>query len=52
MLLDEPPPNLDLRLRRELLGLLKGLFAQRRMTAVYVTYDIREGGGPMWTASR
>lgn len=42
VLLDEPLSNLDLRLRRELLGLLKGLFVQRRMTAVYVTHDIRE----------
>lgn len=42
VLLDEPLSNLDLRLRRELLGLLKKLFAQRRMTAVYVTHDIRE----------
>jgi len=42
VLLDEPLSNLDLRLRRELLGLLKKLFTQRRMTAVYVTHDIRE----------
>lgn len=42
VLLDEPLSNLDLRLRRELLGLLKNLFAQSRMTAVYVTHDIRE----------
>ena len=42
MLLDEPLSNLDVPLKRELLGLLKEILRERRVTTVYVTHDLRE----------
>ncbi len=43
LLLDEPLSNLDVPLKRELLGLLKEILRERRVTTVYVTHDLREG---------
>jgi ABC-type Fe3+/spermidine/putrescine transport system ATPase subunit len=42
VLLDEPLSNLDVGLRRELLGLFRSLLRGRRTTALYVTHDVRE----------
>jgi iron(III) transport system ATP-binding protein len=42
VLLDEPLSNVDVDLRRDLLGLFAGLFRERRATVVYVTHDLRE----------
>jgi ABC-type Fe3+/spermidine/putrescine transport system ATPase subunit len=42
VLFDEPLSNLDVALRRELLGFLRELLAERKTTSVYVTHDLRE----------
>lgn len=42
VLLDEPLASLDVDLRRELLALLRELFAENSTTAVHVTHDLRE----------
>ncbi len=42
VLLDEPLSNLDVSLKRELLGFFRELLRERRATAVYVTHDLRE----------
>ena len=42
LLLDEPLSNLDAPLRRELMVLLFQLLKERRVSALYVTHDIRE----------
>jgi iron(III) transport system ATP-binding protein len=42
VLLDEPLSNVDVDLRRDLLGLFAGLFRERRATVVFVTHDLRE----------
>ncbi len=42
LLLDEPLSNLDAPLKRELLALLGEILRERRMTAIYVTHDLRE----------
>jgi iron(III) transport system ATP-binding protein len=42
LLFDEPLSNLDMPLKRELLRLLKEIMGERRITAVYVTHDLRE----------
>ena len=42
VLLDEPLSNVDAPLKRELLSLFRGLFQERRSTAIYVTHDLRE----------
>jgi ABC-type sulfate/molybdate transport systems ATPase subunit len=42
LLLDEPPSNLDVVLKRELLALLEEILHDRRITALYVTHDLRE----------
>ena len=42
VLLDEPLTNLDIVLRADLVALLGTLFAEREMTALYVTHDSRE----------
>ena len=42
VLFDEPLSNLDVVLRRELLGLIRRLCEARGTTAVYVTHDPRE----------
>ncbi len=42
VLLDEPLANLDARLKRELLGSFRRLFAEQRVAALYVTHDLRE----------
>ena len=40
--LDEPLSNLDLVLRRELIELFGGLFAELNASVLYITHDIRE----------
>ena len=42
VLLDEPLSNVDVELRRELLGLFGELFRERGATVLYVTHDLRE----------
>jgi iron(III) transport system ATP-binding protein len=42
VLLDEPLSNVDVELRRELLGLFGELFRERGSTVLYVTHDLRE----------
>jgi iron(III) transport system ATP-binding protein len=42
VLLDEPLSNVDVDLRRDLIGLFRELFAERSSTALYVTHDQRE----------
>ena len=42
VLLDEPLSNVDVDLRRDLLGLFRELFAERASTVLYVTHDLRE----------
>lgn len=42
VLLDEPLSNLDVSLKRELLGFFRELLEERKTTAVYVTHDLRE----------
>jgi iron(III) transport system ATP-binding protein len=42
ILLDEPLANLDVQLKRELLTLLRELFAQRQCSVLYVSHDLRE----------
>lgn len=42
VLLDEPLSNLDLVLRRELIELFGGLFAELNASVLYITHDIRE----------
>jgi iron(III) transport system ATP-binding protein len=42
VLLDEPLANLDVSLKRELLEIFSALFAERGVTALYVTHDLRE----------
>lgn len=42
VLLDEPLSNLDVSLKRELLGFFRELLKERRATALYVTHDLRE----------
>jgi iron(III) transport system ATP-binding protein len=42
VLLDEPLSNVDVDLRRDLLGLFVELFRERRATVVFVTHDFRE----------
>jgi len=42
VLLDEPLANLDVRLRRELLGLFRQVFEERGTTVLFVTHDLRE----------
>jgi iron(III) transport system ATP-binding protein len=42
VLLDEPLANVDVDLRRELLELLRELFAEKGTTVVHVTHDLRE----------
>ena len=42
VLLDEPLSNLDSPLKRELLSMFRDLFEERRVTALYVTHDLRE----------
>lgn len=42
VLLDEPLSNVDVDLRRELLGLFADLFQERKATVVIVTHDLRE----------
>ena len=42
VLLDEPLANLDVVLRADLIGLLRALFVEREMTALYVTHESRE----------
>jgi iron(III) transport system ATP-binding protein len=42
ILLDEPLSNLDVALKRELLGTFRELFKERGSTVIYVTHDLRE----------
>jgi len=42
VLLDEPLSNLDLRLKRDLLALLRTLFAEEQCSVLYVTHELRE----------
>jgi iron(III) transport system ATP-binding protein len=42
VLLDEPLANLDAALKRDLLGLFRALFVERRCTVIYVCHDLRE----------
>lgn len=42
ILLDEPLSNLDVALKRELIGTFRELFKERKSTVVYVTHDLRE----------
>ena len=42
VLLDEPLASIDVDLRRDLLALLRELFAEGGTTAVHVTHDLRE----------
>jgi iron(III) transport system ATP-binding protein len=42
VLLDEPLTNLDVLLKRELLGRFRHLFQQQGVAALYVTHDLRE----------
>jgi ABC-type Fe3+/spermidine/putrescine transport system ATPase subunit len=42
VLLDEPLSNVDVDLRRDLIGLFRELFTERGTTALYVTHDLRE----------
>lgn len=42
VLFDEPLTNLDVALKREMIGLLGELLAERSATALYVTHDVRE----------
>lgn len=42
VLLDEPLANVDVDLRRELLGLMRELFREKATTVVHVTHDLRE----------
>jgi len=42
LLFDEPLSNLDAPLKRELSALLREILRERRMTAIYVTHDLRE----------
>jgi ABC-type sugar transport system ATPase subunit len=42
VLLDEPLANLDVSLKRELLGAFRALFRERGTTVLYVTHDPRE----------
>ena len=42
VLLDEPLASIDVDLRRELLALLRELFAENGTTAIHVTHDLRE----------
>ncbi|MCK6575925.1 ABC transporter ATP-binding protein, partial [Myxococcota bacterium] len=42
ILLDEPLSNLDVSLKRDLLGTFRELFKERKSTVVYVTHDLRE----------
>jgi iron(III) transport system ATP-binding protein len=42
VLLDEPLSNVDVDLRRDLLGLFAELFRERKATVVFVTHDLRE----------
>jgi ABC-type sugar transport system ATPase subunit len=42
VLLDEPLANIDVALKREILALFEGLFAERKSTVIYVTHDPRE----------
>lgn len=42
ILLDEPLSNLDVSLKRDLLGMFRELFKERKTTAIYVTHDLRE----------
>jgi iron(III) transport system ATP-binding protein len=42
ILLDEPLSNLDVALKRELLGMFRELFKERGSTVIYVTHDLRE----------
>jgi iron(III) transport system ATP-binding protein len=42
VLLDEPLSSLDPPLRRELLGLFRELFRERKSSAIYVTHEPRE----------
>ena len=42
VLLDEPLANLDVRLKRELLGLFRQVFKECGTTVLFVTHDLRE----------
>jgi iron(III) transport system ATP-binding protein len=42
VLLDEPLANLDVALRREMLGLFREILSERGATALFVTHDLRE----------
>jgi iron(III) transport system ATP-binding protein len=42
ILLDEPLANLDVHLKRNLLGTFRRLFQERLSTVLYVTHDLRE----------
>jgi iron(III) transport system ATP-binding protein len=42
ILLDEPLSNLDVSLKRDLLGAFHELFEERNSTVLYVTHDLRE----------
>ena len=42
ILFDEPLSNLDVALKREILGLLRALLGERRLPAIFVTHDPRE----------
>jgi ABC-type Fe3+/spermidine/putrescine transport system ATPase subunit len=42
VLLDEPLSNVDVDLRRELLGLLRDLWREKGSTVIHVTHDLRE----------
>ena len=42
LLLDEPLSNLDVGLKRELLGIFRELLKEHGTTAIYVTHDLRE----------
>jgi iron(III) transport system ATP-binding protein len=42
ILLDEPLANLDAHRKRQLMGMFREIFKERKTTALYVTHDLRE----------